>query len=136
MLLKSNENGGHNGVSGHSKSQKSRHKKSQKTATSRDPKICIFRYRGGVSKSLLLLKITTISEIVHMAPRAFKMSVRASKMIARAWKSANKTEDSFESSNQRDQSKLRNGTVAGYARSALDTYIHTYMHTYIYRIRR
>ena len=50
----------------------------KKTATSRDRKKCIFRHReGSESNDLFSLKITTIPEIVHMAPRASKMTVRA-----------------------------------------------------------
>ena len=63
-----------------------------------------------------------------MAPRASKMNVRASKMTARASKMIERfitLLNKFrllQSSKQGDQSKLRNGTVAGYVRSALDNY--------------
>jgi hypothetical protein len=41
---------------------------------------------GGLPNDLFSLKITTIPEIVHMAPRASKITARVSKMTARASK--------------------------------------------------
>ena len=87
MLPKSNQNGSQNGVSGHSKSQKSRNKNTQKNSyLTRPQKVYFGTPGGGLSNDLFSLKITTIPEIVHMAPQAFKITVRASKMTARASK--------------------------------------------------
>ena len=87
MLSKSSQNGSQNGVSGRSKSQKSRNKNTQKNSYLTRPQKVYFGTPGGeLSNDLFSLKITTIPEIVHTGRGASKMTVRASKMTARASK--------------------------------------------------
>ena len=67
-------------------------------------------FRGGS-----VLKITKIQGIFKMGPQASKMSPRASKIT--------QNHENLVTQNQENPRKKtsRNGTVAGYARSALDT---------------
>ena len=114
-------------------------RKLKKTATSRDPKICIFRHRGGVVEVTFFIKDHNyLRNRPYGAPGlqndrpGFKNDRPGLKNDRKLNNFPGKKTRLLKSRKQGDQSKLRNGTVAGYARSALDIYIYIYIYMYIY----